>query len=132
MRGIIFVHFLLLYFFFFFYNGGNMTGQPYKPFNNLICKGHSTAKWIVEHFPDYQELMSPIMHINPNHLIYPHYGRLQNPDGTYSYIVRLMGAKSSPIHLVENEKGEHGAFPVPTRKWPGDFNPDSLYEVFDE
>ena len=56
-----------------------MSGQPFKPFNNLKCKGHSTAKWIAEHFPDYQELMSPIMHINPNHLIYPHYGKLQNP-----------------------------------------------------
>ena len=43
--------------------------NPFKPFNNLKCKGHSTAKWIAEHFPDYHELMSPIMHINPNHLI---------------------------------------------------------------
>lgn len=132
MHGIIFVHFLWLDFCVIFYNGGNMTGQPYKPFSSLICKGHSTAKWIVEHFPDYQELMSPIMHINPNHLIYPHYAKMQMSDGTYSYIVRLMGEKSSPIHWVENEKGEHGAFPVPTRRWPADFNPDSLYEVFDE
>lgn len=109
-----------------------MIGQPYKPFNDLKCKGHSTAKWIVEHFPDYQELMSPIMHINPNHLIYPHYAKIQMVDGTYSYLVRLMGENGAPVHLVENEKGERRAFLVPTRSWPADFNPDSLYEVFDE
>ena len=131
MHGKIFVHFSFALFFVIFYNRGNMTEHPYKPFS-LICKGHSTAKWIAEHFPYYQELMSPIMRINPNHLIYPHYVKMQMSDGTYSYIVRLMSKENSPIHLVENEKGEHGTFAVPTRLWPGDFNPDSLYEVFDE
>ena len=129
MHGKFFVHFFFCLFCVIFYNGGNMTGQP---FNSLICKGHSTAKWISEHFPDYQELMSPIMHINPNHLIYPHYTKMMHSDGTYSYLVRLMGENSAPVHLVENEKGERRSFLAPTRSWPADFNPDSLYEVFDE